>query len=278
MKKSIMVSTTAFDKNKTLLKGFNTPYSMTASSVEKFSSIPESIKLDWELDYNNLAGKVYDMDIPAYKGKVVMDIGLHGGGGQAITFYSLDGKHYIPATNGHDTLGKDEVVVREFNENKGILKFMVKNKIVKNLHKTYFQFNEHLPVCRLIMPTIQYKKKGKVKIINSACLYEDMLASMKLQVINAIRDYALLHKSIVRYVFVEEVELPFTNDGVKGFVKSPKYLVSKEIKDNGGDRWCLGVSSVVGDWDYDFDAIDISMDIELLIWVLKQLENGAYRY
>jgi hypothetical protein len=254
---------------------------MVASSGEKFSSIPESIKLDWESDYNNLAGRVFDMDIPAYKGKVVMDIGLHGGGGHAITFKSLDGKVFIHATNGidsSDNSSKDDIIIREFNENKGILKFMVKNKIVKNPHKTVFQFNMHLPVCRLIMPAIVYKKKGKAKIVNSACLFEDMYATMKQQLVNAIRDYALSHKSIKRYVFEEQTELPFTNDGVTGFVKTPKYLISKDIKDAEGERWCVGISYQIGDWDYDFDVIDTSMDIELLMWVLKQLEGGMYRY
>lgn len=278
MKKTIAIATTAFGENKTLLKGFNTAYSMVASSSQKFSTIPESIKLDWESDYNNLAGRVFDMDIPAYKGKVVMDIGLHGGGGHAITFKSLDGKKYIHATNGIGENPNNEVIVREFHENKGILKFMVKNKIVKNLHKTIFQFNEHLPVCKLIMPAIAYKKKGKAKIVRQSSLFEDMYVAMKQQLVNAIRDYALSHKSIERYVFEEQTELPFTNDGVKGFVKTPKYLISKDIKDADGDRWCIGISYQIGDWDYDFDVVDTDMDIELLMWVLKQLEDGMYRY
>jgi hypothetical protein len=61
-------------------------------------------------------------------------------------------------------------------------------------------------------------------------------------------------------------------------VKTPKYLISKDIKDAEGERWCVGISYQIGDWDYDFDVIDTSMDIELLMWVLKQLEGGMYRY
>ena len=269
----------AMFNGKTLLEEFNTPYSRLKSSEQKFADIPDAIKSDWETDYNLVHNRIYDMDIPHYKGKVMMEIGIFGGGGYAITFKSLDGKVHIQATAGGNRgeVGEGEVSVREYNDYKGILKFMVKNKIVKNLHKTVFMYNEHLPVCKLLMPAISYKKVGKPKVINSAGLYSDMLFSMKQQIVNSIREY-VLSKNISKYNFTEEVELPFTNDGINGFVKKPKALVFKHIKDGFGERFCIGVSYKIGDWDYDFDDISVDMDVELLIWVMQQLESGSYRY
>lgn len=248
---------------RTLLKKFNTAYSLEKSSVDKFSKIPSYVKDIWEKEYSIANDRKFNIDVKLYKGVCTIDISKFGGG-HCISIVKSDGSHEQVCTT-HDSLGKDEVVIREFGDLEGITKFLVKNKIVKKTNKTIFMWSMHLPIATLIT-SVNSKNKGKKTENNNCLLYEALYLNQKNLVISSIKSYC--NRKIVKYNFTEKAGMPFTIDGEVAFVKTPVALICKKG---------IGISYIVNEFDYDFDDIE-NVDIELLLWINTQLLSGSYTY
>ena len=73
-------------------------------------------------------------------------------GGIRIQLYdSKDGTPYATATSSiKENLEQGEVAIKDWSENKGILDFLVQNKIVKEPHRFVESGHVEIPICELI--------------------------------------------------------------------------------------------------------------------------------
>jgi len=64
---------------------------------------------------------------------------------------SKDGTPYATATSSiKENLEQGEVAIKDWSENKGILDFLVQNKIVKEPHRFVESGHVKIPICELI--------------------------------------------------------------------------------------------------------------------------------
>ena len=73
-------------------------------------------------------------------------------GGIRIQLYdSKDGTPYATATSSiKENLEQGEVAIKDWSENKGILDFLVQNKIIRSPHRFVSSGHVEIPICELI--------------------------------------------------------------------------------------------------------------------------------
>lgn len=82
--------------------------------------------------------------------KVGLKFGKYSKGNLAIELYDLDdGFPFAKSTINLPGLGKDEVAVKDYSENEGMLDFLVSNQIVHPPHRTERSGFVTVPVCKL---------------------------------------------------------------------------------------------------------------------------------
>jgi hypothetical protein len=82
--------------------------------------------------------------------KVTLHFGVYGNGNTAIQIFDVeDGTPYATATVNVPGLESDEVAIKNYSENLGMLTFLVTNKIVEPPHRTVDSGYVTIPVCKL---------------------------------------------------------------------------------------------------------------------------------
>lgn len=86
-----------------------------------------------------------------YKGeKVFLEVGVYGNGQNAIQFMDETGIPYFVATVAVDEhIESDELAIKSYSENEGVLEWMIKNEIVQEPHRFVQSGFVLIPVCKL---------------------------------------------------------------------------------------------------------------------------------
>lgn len=78
--------------------------------------------------------------------------------GVSIDLYELNGQPYAAATIPLEGLEKDEVVIKNYSENKGIYEALVQNAVIHEAHKKIqVGLVSGVPVCRMVDVNFLYK-------------------------------------------------------------------------------------------------------------------------
>jgi hypothetical protein len=99
---------------------------------------------------NQDKGYTYNLLGEAYKVRV--EIGKYQQGNPAIELYDLeDGFPFGKSTVNIPGLAEDEVAVKDYSENKGMLDFLVDNGIIYPPHRSESSGYATVPVCKLVL-------------------------------------------------------------------------------------------------------------------------------
>jgi hypothetical protein len=94
--------------------------------------------------------KVYTYRLSGEDYRVMLHFGRYAQGNPAIELYDLDdGFPFAKSTINMSGLGKDEVAVKNYSENEGMLDFLIENGIVHPPYKTEQSGFVTVPVCKL---------------------------------------------------------------------------------------------------------------------------------
>lgn len=81
---------------------------------------------------------------------VTLRVGVYGNGNPAIQLFDTeDGCTYAIATVNTPGLQKDEVAIKDYSENEGMLNFLLTNNIVEQPHRKIESGYVTLPVCKI---------------------------------------------------------------------------------------------------------------------------------
>jgi hypothetical protein len=98
------------------------------------------MKIENEYNYN-LLGEIY---------KVRVKIGKYPKGNNSIELYDLeDGFPFAKSTVNLPGLERDEVAIKNYSENEGMLDFLVDNGIVHSPHRSERSGFVTVPVCKI---------------------------------------------------------------------------------------------------------------------------------
>jgi hypothetical protein len=96
--------------------------------------------------------KAYTYNLLGDTYQVRVEIGKYQQGNPAIELYDLeDGFPFAKSTVNIPGLEKDEVAVKDYSENEGMLDFLVDNGIVHPPHRSESSGYVTLPVCKLAL-------------------------------------------------------------------------------------------------------------------------------
>ncbi|WP_442638158.1 hypothetical protein [Rossellomorea marisflavi] len=93
-----------------------------------------------------------------YKGAVVsLELAKYAHNNQkAMTFSDEEGIPYFVATLCvEDKLEDDEVAIKDYSENSGVLEWLIKNELVHPPHNQTFSGYAVIPICRLTQGVIE---------------------------------------------------------------------------------------------------------------------------
>jgi hypothetical protein len=92
----------------------------------------------------------YTYDLLGTDYRVKIKLGKYQKGNPCIELYDLeDGFPFAKSTVNIPGLGKDEVAVKDYSENEGMLEFLLKNDIVHPPHRSENSGFVTLPVCKI---------------------------------------------------------------------------------------------------------------------------------
>jgi len=94
-------------------------------------------------------GYIYNLSGTNYN--VLLQKGFYNGKNPALELYDMeDGFPFAKCTVNIPGLSKDEVGVKNYSENEGMLEFLVKNGIVEKPHRYENSGFVQIPICKII--------------------------------------------------------------------------------------------------------------------------------
>ena len=82
--------------------------------------------------------------------KMVITMAKYQNGNNAMQLLSEEGEPYaVASVNIPTALGKEEICIKNYSENEGILELLIEDDIVEEPHGFYTSGHVEIPVCRL---------------------------------------------------------------------------------------------------------------------------------